>query len=272
MEHFSNKTVLVTGAASGIGRETALAFARQGATLVICDVDKARLEETADSARALGRKVMARVVDVADRNAMRSFSEEVHKDHAVDVLVNNAGVALTGGLLDTSLEDWDWIIGINLNGVIHGCHFFVPKMVERKSGYVVNVSSVAGYLGTGILAAYCTTKFGVLGLSEALREELHPHGVGVATICPGVVNTPIVEANRLRGRYATNDMRTRSRALYNKRNYGPERVANAIVEAVLRRKAVVPVTPEAWAIYWMKRLAPKTMATVGRVLVKQAGG
>ncbi len=272
MNHFSNKTVLVTGAASGIGRETALAFARQGAALVICDVDKVRLDETAAIARELGHNVMARVVDVADRNAMRSFSEEVHQGHAVDVLVNNAGVAIAGGFLDTSLEDWDWIMGINLNGVIHGCHFFVPKMVERKSGYVVNVSSVAGYLGSGVLAAYCTTKFGVFGLSESLREELHPHGIGVATICPGIVNTPIVQSTRLRGRHATSEMRNRSQALYKKRNYGPERVATAIVDAVLHRKQVVPVTPEAWAIYWMKRIAPKTMAAVGRAFVKQAGG
>ena len=270
--HFSNKTALVTGAASGIGRATAIAFAREGATLVICDVDKARLEETAIEARGLGQNVMARVVDVADRNAMRSFSEEVHKEHVIDVLVNNAGVALGGGVLDTSLEDWDWILGINLNGVIYGCHYFVPKMVERKSGYVVNVSSVAGYLGTGLLAAYCTTKFGVLGLSESLREELHPHGVGVATICPGVINTPIVQAMRMRGRHMTNDTRNRSQAFALKRNYGPERVAAAIIDAVVHRKHVVPVTPEARAIYWMKRFAPQTMATVGRLIARQVGG
>src|SRR5437867_2012388 len=125
----SGKTVLVTGAASGIGKETALAFARRGANLVICDVSETGLAETEGQVRGLGRDVLVRCVDVASREAMREFADTVHQRvEAIDILMNNAGVGLGGGFLDTTLDDWDWIIGINLLGVVHGCHCFIPKM------------------------------------------------------------------------------------------------------------------------------------------------
>jgi NAD(P)-dependent dehydrogenase (short-subunit alcohol dehydrogenase family) len=164
---FGGKLGLVTGAASGIGRATAVALARAGADLVICDVNAAGLEETAGTIRGLGRQTLARTVDVARRDAMEAFAAEVHAAHpAVDILVNNAGVGLGGGLLDTTLEDWDWIVGINVMGVVHGCHFFVPPMVRRgRGGHVVNVSSGAAFAAPSSLVAYAATKFAVFGLS-----------------------------------------------------------------------------------------------------------
>ena len=191
--NLTGKTVLVTGAGSGIGRETALAFARRGADLVVCDVNDAASARTAEDIRALGRKAASHVADVADAARMRALADAVHAEvEAVDVLVNNAGVGLGAAFLDTTLEDWDWIIGVNLRGVVHGCHFFVPKMVARgRGGHVVNVASAAGYLASEVLSAYSTTKFAVVGLSEALRDELAPRGIGVTAICPGIINTPI---------------------------------------------------------------------------------
>ena len=125
--NLSGRTVLVTGAGSGIGRETALLAGRRGADLVICDVDEAGLAET--EARAGDRVRLAKRVDVADREQMRAFADEAG---AVDLLVNNAGVGLAGDFVDTPLEDWDWIVSINLMGVVHGCHFLVPKMIEPR--------------------------------------------------------------------------------------------------------------------------------------------
>jgi len=265
---FGGKTALVTGAASGIGRETALAFARAGADLVVCDVNDAGLEETASALRGLGRRVLARRVDVASRDDVQAFADAVHRDHeAVDVLVNNAGVGLGGGLLDTSLEDWEWVLGINLWGVIHGCHFFVPRMVARKrGGHVVNVSSAAGFLASAQLLAYSTTKFAVFGLSEALRQELHPHAIQVTTICPGIINTPITTSARMRGAVGTSEARTALIEMYRRRNYGPERVAASILKAVARNRSVVPVSPEAWGMYLLKRLSPGLMDRVNRAL------
>jgi NAD(P)-dependent dehydrogenase (short-subunit alcohol dehydrogenase family) len=262
---FTGRSVLVTGAASGIGRETALAFARAGADLFLCDLNEAGLGETAAAAEAFGRRARVRRVDVANRHEMRLFAEAVHAEvEAVDVLVNNAGVGLGGGFLETPLEEWDWIVGINFWGVVHGCHFFLPRMVARRRGHVVNVSSVAGYVATEQLAAYSTTKFAVFGLSEALRDELGPHGIGVTTVCPGIINTPITQSSRMLGRAATPEARAAIVEMYRRRNYGPERVAAHVLHAVARNRAVAPVSPEAWVLYYLKRFAPGLTARLNR--------
>jgi NAD(P)-dependent dehydrogenase (short-subunit alcohol dehydrogenase family) len=263
---FAGKLVLVTGAASGIGRESALAFARAGADLVVCDVDERGLEETATAARGLGRRVLARRVDVASRDEVRAFAEAVHREHeAVDVLMNNAGVGLGGAFLETSLEDWEWVLAINLWGVIHGCHFFLPPMVRRgRGGHVVNVSSAAGFVATSPLAAYATSKFGVFGLSEALRDELRPHRIGVTTVCPGIIDTPITRTSRMVGRFATPHARTAIVEAYRRRNYGPERVAANVLKAVRRGRAVAPISPEAWVMYLVKRFAPGLVPALNR--------
>ena len=265
---FDGKTALVTGAASGIGRATALALARAGADLAVCDLNEAGLEETAAAIRSLGRRALAQRVDVARADDVRAFAAAVHAEHeAVDVLVNNAGVGLGGGFLDTSLEDWQWIVSINLWGVIHGCHFFLPPMVRRgRGGHVVNVSSAAGFLATAQLAAYSATKFAVFGLSEALRDELRPHGIAVTTVCPGIINTPITQSAPMRGPLATPEARVALVELYRRRNYGPERVAANILRAIARRRAVAPISPEAWLMYLMKRLAPGFTARLNRAL------
>lgn len=257
--NLTGRTALVTGAGSGIGRETALLAARRGADLAICDLDDAGLGEVEASARELGREVIARRVDVADREQMREFAAVVHERlQGVDLLVNNAGVGLAAGLLESELSDWDWIVDINLIGVVHGCHFFVPKMIERRAGgHVANLSSMAGYLATPELTAYTATKFAVLGLSEALREELRPHGIGVTAVCPGVINTPITTNVRARGAAAEPERREKIIALYRRRGYGPERVARNILKAVERNRAVAPVAAEAWIGYALKRISPR---------------
>jgi NAD(P)-dependent dehydrogenase (short-subunit alcohol dehydrogenase family) len=254
----SGRVALVTGAASGIGRETALALARRGADLALCDLDEAGLADTARAGEALGRRVLWRRVDVADREAMRAFADAVHAAHAsVDVLVNNAGVGLAATFLDTPLEDWDWIVGINLLGVVHGCHFFVPKMVARgRGGHVVNISSMAGYLPSEALNAYTTTKFAVRGLSESLRIELARHGIGVTAVCPGIINTPIVERARARGAAAEPALRERGARLFQRRNYPPARVAANILRAIQRDRAVAPISPEAWLVWYLMRFFP----------------
>jgi NAD(P)-dependent dehydrogenase (short-subunit alcohol dehydrogenase family) len=260
------KLVLVTGAGSGIGRETALLCARRGANLAICDIDEAGLAATEAEARSLGCEVLARSIDVADRAQMRALADAVHEHAAaVDVLVNNAGVGLGASFLETPLEDWDWIMQINVMGVVNGCRMFVPAMVDRgRGGHVVNLSSAAGYFPNPSLAAYSATKFAVLGLSEALRVELRPSGIGVTAVCPGLINTPITRSSRLRGSVET--QRERIVRLYERRNYGPERVARRILDAVQRDLAVMPVTAEAWGMWWLARFAPSLARGVARAI------
>jgi NAD(P)-dependent dehydrogenase (short-subunit alcohol dehydrogenase family) len=254
---FAGQSVVVTGAASGIGRATAVAFARGGARLYACDLASSDLPALELELRAAGAEsVRALLVDVGARQEMAEFSRAVCADGAPDVLVNNAGVGLAGGFLDTTLEDWEWIVNVNLWGVVHGCHFFAPKMAERGRGQIVNVASAAGFYNSEAMAAYGTTKYAVVGLSEALRAELAPRGVGVSVVCPGFIDTPIVRRMRMRGVAYPESARASVQRFYEKRNYAPERVAVAILDAVRRNRALVPVTPEAWALYLLKRAAP----------------
>src|ERR1043166_2464086 len=194
----AGKMVGVTGAGSGIGRATAMAFAREGARIAACDVDQPRLDTLATD--LADRALLVRKVDVADRAQRRGFADAVHAvAPAADVIVNNAGVAVGGNFLDTSLDDWDWLLGINLRGVVHGCHFFVPRMVERGSGHVVNISSILGIFPAPGVTAYVASKFAVLGFSQSRRAELEAHKIGVTAICPGMIATAIVADGRMSG-------------------------------------------------------------------------
>lgn len=259
------KTALVTGAGSGIGRATALAIARRGANLVVCDIDAGGLAETESRARALGVDVLARRVDVTSAVAMEAFAGEVHgRVPSVDLLVNNAGVALGAEFVDTTLEDWDRLLGVNLRGVIHGCHFFIPPMLRSgRGGHVVNIASAAGFTATETLTAYCTTKFAVVGLSECLHAELARHSVGVTCICPGFIDTPILDHAPLRGALDTPAARNQMGEALRKRGYSPERVAENLLRAVGRNRLIAPITPEAWVLYFGKRFAPGLVRRVG---------
>lgn len=262
------KTALVTGAASGIGRATSLALARAGADLWLCDINEAALAAAATEARSFGRAVETRRVDVSKREEVSALADEVHRAiGALDILVNNAGVAVGGPFLDTTIEDWEWLIGVNLWGTIYGCHYFAPKMVERRRGHIVNIASAAGFLATPGLSAYATTKFGVVGLSESLRAELHREGVGVTAVCPGIIDTNITTAARMRGPAADEGARARLIDFYNRRKYGPERVADGILRAIATNRAVLPVTPEAWAFYAVKRASPDLASFLTRTIM-----
>ncbi len=260
------KLALVTGAGSGIGRATALALAAEKMRVCVVDIDA---ERVAAMERELGSAcVFSRRVDVSSKDEMRTLAADVHgKLGALDVLVNNAGVGHSGGILDTKLEDWEWVVSINLWGVVYGCHFFVPEMVAaRRGGHVANVASGFGLMAAPGVAPYCTTKFAVVGLSESLRAELAPHGIGVTAICPGVINTDIIN----RGRFADDRVKGNSQEFFAKRGHAPEKVAKAIVRSIKRDDAVVPVGPEAWASWIGKRLAPDVMGLVGRRIEQRA--
>ena len=266
----SGATALVTGAGSGIGREIARACARRGARLVICELDETRLKEAERDLRGLGCDVLARRVDVGSRTEMEGFAAGVHREWGpVDLLVNNAGVGLGAMFLDTTLEDWEWIVRTNFFGVVHGCHFFVPDMVKRgRPGHVINVASAAAYAPLPAQSAYAATKFAVLGLSVAMHVELRHAGIGVTAVCPGFIDTPIVERARLRGVAADPQNRRRTAAFYRRRGYGPERVARNTLRAVQRNRAVAPISLEAWGLYYASRFAPGLLRWVNGQLAR----
>jgi len=263
------KVVVVTGAGSGIGRQTALAFADRGAEVVAVDIDGEAAARTALLCRDLGVVATHHRVDVGDAEAMEALAKLVSHDHGgADVVVNNAGIGMAGGVLDTSVDDWERILRVNLWGVIHGSRLFARQMVDRgEGGHIVNVASAAAFTPSRGLPAYSTTKAAVLMLSECLRGELADADVGVTAICPGVVNTGIVTTTRFVGVGEGEEARRQrvTKRLYARRGFGPEKVADAIVRAVDRDSAVVPVTPEAHLARFVQRFAPGVSRRLARI-------
>ncbi|MFD0022747.1 SDR family oxidoreductase [Streptomyces sp. NPDC058382] len=269
-DRFGGQLVLVTGAAGGIGRATAFAFAEAGARVVAVDRDAEGAARTAELARLIGAPAAwAETVDVGDEQAMEKLAEKVAAEYGiVDVLVNNAGIGLSGSFLDTTGADWKNVLDVNLWGVIHGCRLFGKQMAERgQGGHIVNTASAAAYQPSRALPAYSTSKAAVLMLSECLRAELAEKSIGVSAICPGIVNTNITATTHFAGADAAEESRLRKRTskLYGVRNYPPEKVAEAILRAVVRNQAVVPVTPESHAARFLSRLSPGTLRGIARL-------
>ncbi|MEU0160069.1 SDR family oxidoreductase [Streptomyces sp. NPDC006261] len=269
-ERFSGQLVLVTGAASGIGRATAFAFAEAGARVVAVDLDAQGAARTAELARLVGAPAAwDEAVDVSDEAAMEKLADKVATQYGtVDVLVNNAGIGLSGSFLETTGEEWKRVLDVNLWGVIHGCRIFGKQMADRgQGGHIVNTASAAAFQPSRALPAYSTSKAAVLMLSECLRAELAEKSIGVSAICPGIVNTNITATARFAGADAAEEQRLRKRAtrLYGRRNYPPSRVADAILEAVVRNRAVVPVTPEAHGARLLSRLSPRVLRGIARL-------
>ncbi len=257
------KLALVTGAGSGIGRATALHLGKLGARLVICDRNPVALQDTVRLLADIGAEAHPETADVSDWQAMQGLAQRVHASHGtLDILVNNAGVATAGDFLSTPIEDWHWVMGINLMGVVHGCKAFGAAMADAGRGHIVNIASAAGYYAAPDMSAYAASKHAVMGLTESLRVEMAARGIGVSAICPGVINTNIVAASRMHG--ATAQAQDKLVSLYKRRNYGPEHVADAVIDAILHNRAVVPVSPEAWALYAGKRLMPGMFDVVQR--------
>ncbi|MFI6033924.1 SDR family oxidoreductase [Streptomyces sp. NPDC051315] len=269
-ERFGGQLVLVTGAAGGIGQATALAFAEAGARVIAVDRDAEGAARTAETSRLIGSpEAWAEEVDVSDEQAMEKLASKVAAEHGVlDVLVNNAGIGLSGSFFDTTPEDWRKVLDVNLWGVLHGCRLFGRQMAERgQGGHIVNTASAAAFQPTRALPAYSTSKAAVLMLSECLRAELAGQDIGVTAVCPGLVNTDITATARFVGVDAEEEERRQKRAAraYRLRNYPPEKVADAILRAVTLNEAVVPVTPEARVAYALSRFAPGALRRLARV-------
>ena len=270
---FGNKLVVVTGAGSGIGRATALGFAANGARVVAADLNLTTATEVAGLITGRGGVAHARQVDVAVAGDMERFANWVRTEVGVpDVVVNNAGIAMVGPLLAHTEEDWQRIVGVNLLGVARGCRLFGAQMAERGTGHLVNIASAASYAPSASLSAYATTKAAVRMLSECLRAELAGAGIGVTAICPGFTSTPIARSARYLGvpPGAEDEVRENTVRALRRRRFPPEKVALAVMRAVLRDQPVVPVNAEARVLYVLSRLAPGTLRALARLEAKRS--
>jgi NAD(P)-dependent dehydrogenase (short-subunit alcohol dehydrogenase family) len=256
--YFVGKRCLVTGAASGIGRATALRLAAHGAELYLTDRDADGLELTVADARALGARVPEhRALDIAAYQQVAAFADEIHARHpAMDVVLNIAGVSAWGTVDRLSHEQWSKMVAINLMGPIHVIETFVPAMVAAgRGGHLVNVSSAAGLVALPWHAAYSASKFGLRGLSEVLRFDLARHRIGVSVVVPGAVRTPLVNTVEIAGVDREDPRVARWVDRFSGHAVSPEKAAEKILAGVAKNRYLIYTSADIRALYAFKRLA-----------------
>lgn len=261
MKELKDKWVLITGAASGIGRAVANEFAGCGANIILADIDEAGMESAGREVEGKGAKTVLIRADVSKPGEVESLAKKaIAEAGGVDILVNNAGICMGCEVQDMELDEWEEMLAINLRAPIHLTHHLLPHMLERGTGHIVNIASLAGKVGMPAMAPYSTTKFGLVGYSESIRGDLFDQGIVVTAVCPGVVRTPIIDKMPLRG-FSEN--------IREDIPWGTvipvEKAAKAIVNGVRKNKAlVVPATVPTLIAYRLHRLFPNLFAFILR--------
>jgi NAD(P)-dependent dehydrogenase (short-subunit alcohol dehydrogenase family) len=252
MKHLCGRIAMVTGAASGIGKATAQALADEGCHLVICDIQEEALEQVAEELRSRGREVLARRCDVSREPDMKRLAQASFKKFGkVDIAMSNAGTAVGGQSHLLDRKHWSRVLGVNLWGAIHTLIHFVRPMVERKEGHWVVTASGMGLVGMPYMATYATSKFALVGLTECVRAELSVHNVGVTTLCPAVVRTPIFENVELIG------FQDRMRNMVHiTGGMSPEKFARKVVQGIKKNKGFMMFSGLTRVTYGLKRLSP----------------
>jgi len=257
MKEIRGRSVLVTGAAGGIGKATAIEFAREGADpLILNDINKVGLEDTADKAAAYGGRVVVLPADVSDYDAVKEMVEKaLDEAGAIDILVNVAGTAIIAKLEEMTIDEWRHVLGVDLFGALHTVHCLYPHMLERGSGHIVNIASVAGLVALHPYnTPYYLSKFGIVGFSEGLMLEASTRGIGVTCICPGGVKTAIYDDSPFKG--FSEEAREKAKEFLLSTAEEPEDTARTIVSAVKSNKFLVVTTPVAKAVYFVRRHFP----------------
>ena len=266
---YAGKLVVITGAGNGFGRETALMCAERGANVVAVDINLEACDRTAELCSLMGATAWSRQVDVGNAEQMEALAQWVGKEFgAPDIVVNNAGIGVAGSFFDTSNQDWQKVLQVNLWGVILGSRLFGEQMLAAgKHGSIVNVASMGGFTPSRFMSAYNTSKAAVMMLSDCLRGELASRHIHVATICPGLANTGITQRTRFVGTTEAEqtEKRSKSSALYQRRNLKTETIAAAILEAIDHKHDEVLVGVEAKGSRLLGRLLPSLIRSAARL-------
>lgn len=269
MDAFRDRVALITGGASGIGQALGRELARRGAVVVLADIDEAGAAATAEEIRANRGRARAAQLDVRDREAFRALVADVlEREQGLDLLFNNAGIAIIGETLAMSDDDWDRMIDINVRGVTNGVQAAYPEMVKRGRGHIINTASLAGLAPQPGLTAYAAAKHAVVGLSVSLRAEAARHGVRVSALCPGVVRTPLVRSLKVLEEERFPD-RDELIAMLPFKFITPEACALAALRGVERNRGLIVVTPHAKFFWRAWRLAPSAVLAAGGFMVRR---
>ncbi len=260
------KKICITGAASGIGRSTAVRMAKEGGKLFLTDINAAGLEETCRVVKNTGGEVcFSRDLDIGDYTQVQSLADDIHKSHGpMDILINVAGIALFSQIEFMKHADWEKIIRVNLWGPIHGMECFVPEMIRaNKPGHIVNISSTAGIIGLPWHAAYAATKHGLVGISEVLRYDLRKHHIGVSVVCPGAVDTNLVNTADIR---ASKEAMMKGRSLFRKVAITPEKASDIIFNAIKHNRFLVITSFDIKMLYFLKRCLNPVYNIIMRIM------
>ncbi len=250
---------VVTGASGGIGQAIAVRLAQEGCDLALADLQIAGLEETRSRVETQGRKCTTHAVDVSDSDQMIALARQVYEAHGrVEVLVNNAGVNVQGTFSSHTVQDIDWVLGVNLRGVMYGCHAFLPYLRQAEAAHVVNIASLAGMVPFPLQSTYTASKFAVRGFSGALRMEWASLGIGVTTVLPGSTRTHLMTNGR------SYDAEASARIVELMKRYGrsPDEVAVAVVKGIRKDRAEVVLGPDAVILRCLQWLSPSLLRWV----------
>ncbi len=271
--NLKNKRVLITGAGSGIGRATVIAFAKRGAHIIASDINLAPLESLKQEVEALGSACQIYAVDVSNDAAMQAFAATVQVEGgAPDVLINNAGISYFGLFLDADITHWSRILNVNLMGVVYGCRYFLPQMLDAGGPRrVLNVASTAGIYPAPSMGAYSASKHAVMGLTEVLKMELADTTIGFTTVFPGVINTPLAATPSGVASKVTAAQLAKTSAHYQTAGCAPEVVAEDMVRAVQKGHDICLTGPGAALVYHLKRLSLSLIRRVMMVNAKKIG-
>ncbi len=257
MTQITGKVAVVTGAASGIGQATACLLAAEGARLAITDVDSKGLEQTAEKIRAAGGEVTTYLVDVANKDAVYAFADQIAADMGgADIVLNNAGVAQMARVEDLTYEDFEWVMNIDFWGMVYGTKAFLPQLQAKGGGHILNVSSIFGMISVPTQAAYNSAKFAIRGFTEALRLELKDTDISVSSIHPGGIKTNIVRNARFLQSTSVGEREEAVSGFDKLARTTPEKAAQTIVKGIKKNKPRILIGFDARLVDWTQRLLP----------------